>query len=334
MRFSLFVTTALVVWGAAWAETSLIPPSPLVQIIQGQPTASQLNAALVPVNLRQPLVTDDTTKGYAVGNLWCALGQCWQAQLTVAAGAAYWANLAVNQGGVTPLALDIASASGYQAKAWYGFQLATRNANVLALNKAFDVWRSLDGTTKTIGWTGNGDADAAAADAFCNSATGSYVSCEISQIYDQSYNISSGALQSNNATQTPGYLLGTATVSTGGTCTPGAGTFTLVGGSGAAATFTGAVTGTTLGGTLTTLSTGSYYVLPTNPITVTATGVTCSVAPTVNVSTSYNAQGWTQRAPLWTHNLINGHRGASFQLNYDQAQPTWPTLPPGEVVSE
>ena len=73
-----------------------------------------------------------------------------------------------------------------------------------------------------------------------------------------------------------------ATVATGGTCTPGTYTFTVSGGTGTAATISGTVSGTTLSGTLTVVTAGSYSVFPPSPAST--SGGTCTVQPTLTLA--------------------------------------------------
>jgi hypothetical protein len=258
---------------------------------------------------RTPLVTDDTTKGYVGGNHWTlpSQSQDWVATNntssgTLPAGNALWGNSFPG----SARALDVAAAGGYQAQGWWGTQLATKNANVVANNKALDIWRNSDGTTYTAGWLAGGDIDAASIDTFCAPAT----SCEVSKAYDQAYNISTLAMLHNDSTQTPGFILLGSTLVAGGTCAPdGTYVFTAAGGAAGSvsATVSGTVTGGTVVGSLTVTNGGSYTqyngTFPA-PLTV-QSGGTCSVAPTVS-------QSWTHYAPIWTTNVINGHRAITI----------------------
>ena len=98
-----------------------------------------------------------------------------------------------------------------------------------------------------------------------------------------------------------------ATVATGGTCTPGSNitwTIPTVNG-GTAATVTGTVTGTTLSGTLTVTGAGSYTVdathgLPASPVTV--TGGTCTTQPTINLVPVDNSAQAFATTPILTTN--------------------------------
>src|SRR5581483_6570610 len=175
--------------------------------------------------------------------------------------------------------------------------LLTRNPNTVALNKALDLWRSTDQTTLTIGWKGS-VIDAAAADAFCVPAWAASGTCEISKLYDQSFNISTGTLNSNDATVTPGWVIDTATATAGGSgCTPGTQTFTVAGGVGTAATVSGTVSGggTLTLGALTVATSGSYATQPSTPNSPTGGG--CGTPPTITLT-------FQQHAPLWTTNTV------------------------------
>ena len=92
-----------------------------------------------------------------------------------------------------------------------------------------------------------------------------------------------------------------ATVASGGVCTPGTYTFTVAGGTGTAATISGTVTGTTLGGTLTVVTPGSYSAasgLPASPATL--TGGVCTTQPTVTLTPTNNAASAFATGPILT----------------------------------
>ena len=92
-----------------------------------------------------------------------------------------------------------------------------------------------------------------------------------------------------------------ATVASGGVCTPGTYTFTVAGGTGTAATISGTVTGTTLGGTLTVVTPGSYAAasgLPASPATL--TGGVCTTQPTVTLTPTNNAASAFATGPILT----------------------------------
>lgn len=323
--------------GAVVNPPGLAPSQNLADAASRSATAK--NVGTINVTNRPPTANDDTTKGYAVGNLWCIQSpyKCWVATTSVAAGAALWLPMDIGYA----LPLDIAAAAGYTAQGWWGDQLVTRNANVITLNKWADWWRNTDGTTKTIGWAANGDADWQALDGFCAGAT----SCEKSKSYDQSFNIATGALTSNDATQTPGIGVISATVTTGGTgCTAGAQTFTVTGGSGTPAQIAGTVTGTTLSGALTVPVPGSYWVVPVawtaglGKSTVSLSGGGCATPPTV-FATYY------ARSPHNKLNTINGHRATTWTPTYSPGDPTlntgllggqimWMDLPAGVAVAQ
>ena len=96
-----------------------------------------------------------------------------------------------------------------------------------------------------------------------------------------------------------------ATVATGGTCTPGSNiTWTIpTTNGGTAATVTGTVTGTTLSGALTVTAAGSFTVdathgLPASPVTV--TGGTCTTQPTINITPVNNSAQAFATTPILT----------------------------------
>jgi len=110
-----------------------------------------------------------------------------------------------------------------------------------------------------------------------------------------------------------------ATVATGGTCTPGSNitwTIPTVNG-GTAATVTGTVTGTTLSGALTVTGAGSYTVdathgLPASPVTV--TGGTCTTQPTINLVPVDNAAAGFATPPILTTNGAQARTADSISL--------------------
>jgi hypothetical protein len=281
------------------------------------------------INARPPTINDDSTRNNSVGDIWCvpALNNCWQ-NISNAAGAAAWLTiyLANNNtiGNVLPL-----DASGVTAQFALGTALMTKNANVIALNKSIDVWRSVDQTTLTVGWA-NGYVDAQAADNFCNGS----LWCDVSKAYDQSYVFSTGALNSNDHTSFPGNYLVAASVATGGTCTPGTYTFTLAGGTGSPlGQFSGTVTGTALAGALTVSPTvpGAYLTPPASPTST--TGGTCTVQPTITATFQHSA-------PLWTTNTVNGHRVVDFGTDFTSGNPQtylaneqWLNSPAGVAIN-
>lgn len=266
---------------------------------------------LLDVKQRAPLRTDDSNSGFAVNDMWCALGQCWVA-LSVSPGAAFWQSVGagnISSTVASALPLDV---PGVTAQFAAGTMLMTRNPATVTLNKSIDLWRASDQTTKTIGWAGN-YIDAATADYFCQPSWLANKTCEISKVYDQSYNVSTGTLNSNDATATPGWLVVTAAVHSGGGgsgCTNGSQVFTVVGGAGAAATATGTVTGGVLGGAL-TVTTGSYATQP-GASAVATTGGGCSVQPTLDLT-------YDQNAPQWTTKTLGkgGPRIANFSGYYN-----------------
>lgn len=268
------------------------------------------------INVRPPTINDDITRNNNIGDLWCVplLTTCWQ-NISNTAGAAAWLTISLANSIALGNALPL-DTTGVSAQIAVGTMLMTRNINVLALNKSADLWRSSDQTTLTVGWNGR-YIDAAAADAFCLSAANLW--CDVSKLYDQSYNISTGALNSNDATAVPGWQIspnaGGATVATGGSgCTNGTQTFTSVGGTGigTASQVSGLVTGGILANPLTVVVPGSYVTPPGSPVATTGGG--CSVQPTVTVT-------FLHLAPQWTSNTINGHRSINFASNFTGGNP-------------
>ena len=306
---------------------------------KGPPTLVSSSAAA-----RLPLPTDNATFGYKIGDQWVnpVTGQVWALTSFNGDGTAVWTLMTVSA-----FPLDVAAAAGVQALGWWGLQRVTANANVVALNKCCDVWRNSDQATQTIGWrsdgTGGFEADWGAIDAFAAPAT----SCELTKLYDQAFNVGTGALIGNDATATPGFRVLSATVVSGGTGTPGTYTMTVQGGAGVAATISGTVTGTALAGALTVVSAGSYASVPGGPMTggtgksvATLTGGTFTVQPTVQIT-------WMQQAPQLTtliQNSINGRRCFTWRDKYSPGDPTgasgalggqteWMDLPAGMTVT-
>ena len=306
---------------------------------KGPPTLVSSGAAN-----RIPLPTDNASLGYKIGDQWVnpVTGQVWALTSFNGDLTANWTIMSVSA-----LPLDVAAAAGVQALGWWGLQRVTANANVVALNKCCDVWRNSDQTTLTVGWRPDGrggfEADWGAIDAFAAPAT----SCELTKLYDQAFNVGTGALIGNDATATPGFRVLSATVVSGGTGTPGTYTMTVQGGAGVAATISGTVTGTALAGALTVVSQGSYAAPAGGPLTggtgksvATLTGGTFTVQPTVQIT-------WMQQAPRLTQlvqNNINGHRCFTWQDKYSPGDPTggagvtggnieWMDLPAGMTVT-
>ena len=94
--------------------------------------------------------------------------------------------------------------------------------------------------------------------------------------------------------------LSTAVVATGGaTCTPGAQTFTLSGGTGTPAQVTGTVNGSdVLAGTLTISVVGDYSAPPSSPVTLTGGG--CGTPPTITATFG------TVKATLYNNTYASG----------------------------
>ena len=136
-------------------------------------TSSVVTAPLaVPLTVttkRAPTVTDDSTKGYAVGNLWNSSQGLFVAQ-DVTAGKASWTLSLV--GNVLPC--DAVTG----ALVCYGTKLMRTGY----AGKAYNVVRASDSTNQDIGFV-NGDLDTKARDAFCQGTT-----CSIATVYDQSGN--------------------------------------------------------------------------------------------------------------------------------------------------
>lgn len=128
-----------------------------------------------------------------------------------------------------------------------------------------------------------------------------------------------------------------AVVTSGGTvCLNGTDTFTVVGGTGTAATFTGTVTGGVLGGTLTVVNPGSYTVFPPSPAST--TGGTCTTQPTVTLTPTNNAAEAFATSPIVTSGsaavrqadvtTLTASFGSAFTL-FSAATPNAPTSYPG-----
>jgi len=248
---------------------------------------------------RAPKTTDDVTKGFLVNDVWQANGKVYQLNDNTQ-GAAVWVDITPNG-----LPLDQPGVSAVYA---YGTSLLTSNTNVKALNKCFDLWRSSDQTTITVGWSANGDVDAATADAFAAPAIAGGGTCEITKWYDQSFNVGTGALNSNDATALPGWGILTPTIASGGSgMTDGTQTFTIVGTNMVPAQVSGTVTGGVLSGALIVISRGSYLNQLANGASSTYGGP--GTPPTFNFT-------WTAQAPQWTANTVNGKRVVTVPAVY------------------
>jgi hypothetical protein len=103
-------------------------------------------------------------------------------------------------------------------------------------------------------------------------------------------NVSTGFGLSNIIT------IASVTVATGGSgCSNGSQTFTIVGGSGTAATFSGTVSSGSLVGALVVVTAGQYTTAPSAPATT--TGAACGTQPTVNFATNTPSVSISSAAP-------------------------------------
>lgn len=90
-------------------------------------------------------------------------------------------------------------------------------------------------------------------------------------------------IQNNNINTT---VVGASLATAGAGCTTGAQTFTVVGGTGTAATFTGTVASGAISGVLTLVNHGNYSAPAPSPTS--ATGGGCTTAPTVNLVQAFD----------------------------------------------
>jgi hypothetical protein len=69
------------------------------------------------------------------------------------------------------------------------YAYSTERKMVAGATTGIAVYRSVDGTTQSIGFTRNGQTDTAAIQAFCNAAVSGVISrnCFLSTVYDQAY---------------------------------------------------------------------------------------------------------------------------------------------------
>ena len=125
------------------------------------------------VTQRAPTPTDDSGKGYAVGNLWQVGGAVYQAQ-QVTAGQARWTPATLPNGLALGNILPLDAVPN--AVGAYG----TARLRKGYTGPALDVTRWSDSTALTVGFAGD-YVDAAAVDAFCASTV-----CSVTKAYDQS----------------------------------------------------------------------------------------------------------------------------------------------------
>lgn len=158
--------------GAVTTAAAPPPIPPSAPAVPSPPIISTAN--------RGPTSADDTNSGYAIGQIWENSCKGWSAK-AVTSGQAQWTPLGQNS---TPLG----NATAATPTGLYGPVLLN---NAYAGN-AFEVTRSSDSTTKTVGFVagpcGTQVANWIASDAFCAGTT-----CGISTLYDQSgnaYNLS------------------------------------------------------------------------------------------------------------------------------------------------
>lgn len=154
MRGLLVAVAALTALGALSARADYSGPPPVAPVLASQ---------------RPPLATDDSTKAYAVGNLWNSSQGLFVAQ-GVTAGQASWTPSLIGN------ALPCDAVTG--ASVCYG----TRLMRGAYAGKSINVVRASDSTNVDIGFVA-GNLDTATLDAFCQGTT-----CTVATIYDQSGN--------------------------------------------------------------------------------------------------------------------------------------------------